>query len=591
MDLPEPRGRPRTAEVLIVLVAVGLLGLLGRLAYIQGAMRPRLEPIVARQQKGQHSLPARRGMILDRRGRILAGSDEAQTVYADPTLIDDLYATAERVAPILDMTAAEVVERIQQAVKKRPGTRYVRLKRHVDEVDGQAVSALRERGIDMQADSRRRYPMGSLACHILGFVGDEGHGLEGVEAQHDQLLAGHNGYVRSVNDAARRWIWLRPDGYRPPRDGRHVVLTIDATIQSIVETELADAVGKYNAPSGVAIVLAPKTGDVLGLACWPKYDPARPQDSPKGARRNQALTDPVEPGSTFKPFIAATAIHEEAVRWNENIFCENGMFMMGRRRILDMHAYGGLPFETVIVKSSNIGMAKIGERLGNERLHAAVRNFGFGETTGIDLIGEGPGIVRRFSSWTHYSTGSIPMGQEISVTPIQLVRAFSVFANGGLLVQPRVVKSLLDVDGRVIEDRSEPVILRRVLPEPVIRSTRSVLAKVINEGTGRRAQLERWQVIGKTGTAQIARKDGRGYERNAHVASFVCAAPAADPEVAVLVMIHRPKGAVYTGGRVSAPAAKEIVAKSLAYLGVPGDKSAGTHESSRLQVASTAPRQ
>jgi len=556
-----------------VLVALGV-----RLAYIEAAMRPGLLPLAARQQAGTRILHARRGLILDRRGRVLAGSDEADSVFLDPTRIDDLHDTAVRVAPILGQNPSKIVAHLRQRIDAKPDTEYVLLKRELVGVEAEAVRGLRLSGVGTQALPRRRYPMGRLGAHVLGFMRRDGHGLEGVEHRYDSLLRGRDGRIEGLraNGANRRWIWMKPGGYEPPRDGRHIVLTLDAVIQSIVEAKLTARVAKYRAESGVGIVMSPKTGEVLALASVPTFDPNRRSDTPRATWRNRALTDPVEPGSTFKPFIAATAVQEGVVRWDEVVFCHNGLYMMGRRAISEYTpaGYGSIPFEMVIVKSSNIGMVQIGERLGNERLREAVRNFGFGERTGIELAGEDAGLVWPLSVWTSYSTGSIPMGQEVSVTLIQLARAFCALANGGLLLRPRVVKAVLDVEGNVIESHDDPVVVRRVLSESVAASTRRTLAKVVAPGgTGWRAQLDAWQLIGKTGTAQIARKGGRGYG-NGHQASFVCAGPARDPEVVTLIMIRKPDrslGLGYAGGIVSAPVAGEIMGEVLAYLGVPPD--------------------
>ena len=578
VDPAEPRGRPRTADFMILSLCVALIALLGRLVYLQVAQGPRLRALAAQQQAGSQPIFARRGLIFDRRGRVLAGTEQGHTLFVDPRRVKHLDEAARGIAPILNRRPADILRTIAARLETAPNTAYIRIARHIDRTAANAIRQLRMPGVGIEPDPQRRYPMGQLAAHVLGFVGTDGTGLEGIERLHDRRLTGTNGGIAGVRDARGRWIWTKRGSYHPPRDGGHVILTIDAAIQSFAETELHKVVEKYDALSGTVIVMQPDSGQILALACEPTFNPNAWRQSSREQRKNRALTDPVEPGSTFKPFIAATAIHEGVVTWDEIINCHQGIyFMPGRSKpIGDEFPYGFLPFSMVIIKSSNIGMAIIGGRLGNERLHQAVRNFGFGERTHIELPGEDAGLVWPLRRWTAWSTGSIPFGQELAVTPIQLARAFCALVNGGHLLEPRVVKAVLDADGSILEQLTDPVVIRRVLPESVIDSTRRVLARVVVEGTGRRAALDRWTLIGKTGTPQVGRKDGRGYKTDEWIPSFVCAAPADDPQVAIAVMIHcRNRGLgsrAYGGGKVAAPVAREIMAQTLGYLGVPPDR-------------------
>ena len=575
MRVPEPRGRVWLADALLWGTGVALLLLLGRLAYIEAALRPDLQRLAARQQAGYLPLAARRGLVLDRRGRVLAATEQGQTVFIDPTQVKDLDGTAALLGPVLGMRAADLSGFVRKRLAKSPKTRYVAVKQYVDPVEADEVRRIRLPGVGVRGEPWRRYPMGRLASHVLGFVGTDGQGLEGIEALFNRQLRGEDGSIRGTKDGRGRWIWTQPDSYKSPRDGNHVVLTIDANIQAIAETELRKTIDEYDALDGAVIIMNPKTGEVLALACEPSFDPGRWRESPKANFRNRALTDPIEPGSTFKPLIAAAAVEAGVVRWDEIIDCHRGTYRMGRRRISDMFLYGLIPFERVIVKSSNIGMAIIGGRMGNDLLYQTVRKYGFGQRTGLGLPGEDVGIVNPLKTWTDYSTGSIPFGQEISVTPIQLIRAFCSLVNGGLLLKPQIVHSVVDQSGQQIESFDVPIVVRRVLPEAVAESTRAVLEKVVGpEGTGRRAMLDDWQLVGKTGTPQVAR-NGR-YVKNEWVPSFLCAGPARDPQVAMLVTVRckqrgRPSSA-YGGGRVAAPAASKIMAQVLAYLGVPPDR-------------------
>jgi cell division protein FtsI/penicillin-binding protein 2 len=417
--------------------------------------------------------------------------------------------------------------------------------------------------------------MGSLAVALVGFVAPDGHGVSGLEYQCESWLHGENGLKTVVRDARRKAFWLADEGYRPPRDGFHVVLTIDAAIQSAAERELEKAVKACEAESGVAIVMHPKTGAILALANFPGFDPNEYGDYGAARYRNRALTDPYEPGSTFKPFVASAALAAGAVRLGEVFDCERGQFVDGARVLHDHHPYGLLTFEDIVIKSSNIGMAKVGKKLGNERMYQGVKAFGFGETTGVDLLGEDPGMVHPLAKWNSFTTTSVPMGHEIGVTSLQITRAFCAFANGGKLIRPYVIRAVLAADGTVVRDFSDPAPLGQALsPEAANTMKEKVLTAVVNQGTGSKAKLPRYQVFGKTGTAQIAKQGGGGYKQRDYVGSFIGGAPASDPQLVTFVAIRRPNPAKgYYGGTIAAPAVREILSYALAYLQIPPDKS------------------
>ncbi len=429
-------------------------------------------------------------------------------------------------------------------------------------------------GLGLFDEPYRTYPMNETAAPLIGFVSRDGVGVSGLEYQLDEYLRGENGVKEIIRDARRKAFWLADDGYRPARDGYHVVLTIDAEIQAITERELGAAIEQFGAESGTAVVMNAKTGAVLAMASLPGFDPNYYTDYSPSYYRNRAITDPYEPGSIFKPFVAAAALAEKRAHLGEAIDCESGSWRDGARTLHDHHPCGLLTFEQVIIKSSNIGMAKLGKRLGNEKLYDYVKAFGFGEKSGVNLTGEDAGIVRPLHRWNTFSTTSLPMGQEIGVTTLQMARAFCVFANGGKLVQPHVLRAVLAADGSVVRDFGEPPPVRQVIPPEIARIMRDrILVAVVNEGTGSRAKLAGYQVFGKTGTAQIARKGGGGYEKNAYVGSFIAGAPAADPELVAIVSVRRPdRSKGYYGGTIAAPAVREILGQSLAYLDVPYDK-------------------
>ena len=498
-------------------------------------------------------------------------------MFADPSGIEQVAQTAAAVAAILHLDAGEV----EESIRHGRSPQFCWLKRLVPTAEAEAIRRAKIPGIGLINEPVRHYPEGTTMGHVLGFGGTDGQGLEGIELARDDHLRGTDGQVWRVRDVRRRSMRVSDDDTRrgtAPIDGGHVVLTLDSVIQGFVEEQLADRVGQFEAESGVGVVMDPRTGDVLAMACYPPFAPAEYARCDPQLWRNAVVTDMVEPGSTFKPFVASGALVGEAVSRTETIFCHNGLHVIGRRRLHDASPHGRMTFAEIVARSSNIGMAIIGQRMGNAAIHEIVRRFGFGEPTGIDFPGESPGSVLPLSKWTSYSTTSVPMGQEIAVTPLQLVTAFCAILNDGVLLRPRVVRALLSAEGEVVEEFVGPGPVRRVLPIETARYlSKEVLAAVVNDGSGRRAALPDYQVVGKTGTAQVPYEDRRGYEPEAYVASFMGAAPADDPRVAVLVMIRKPNPRLgYYGGVVSAPAVREILAETLAYLQVPPQaKSAG----------------
>lgn len=557
--------------LMVVLTALG-----GRLLVLQLSYRDAYEVQARRQHERSRTLLARRGLVMDCRGRILAGSVEQHTCFADPFLIDDMMGAARALSPVLDVP----IDTLYWQLVDNSDRRYVVLQRLLDADTADRIRNLGLRGIALQADSRRTYPQGSLAAHILGFVGvdDKGlmhrKGLEGVEFKFDSILAGQDGRDVYLQDAAGRPIWQKPGRYRPARNGGHVMLTIDAVIQEAAERRLAESCEHFRAQAGSVVVMDPGTGAILAMANWPTFDPNDVSDTEPAQRRNRAITDPYEPGSTFKPFIAAVALEQRVATIDETIFCHDGAYRMGRRTLHDHDPYGDLTVAGIVVHSSNIGMAILGERLGNERLYEAVRRYGFGQVLGIELPAENGGIVRPLKRWNQYSTGSIPMGQEVAVTTLQLTSAFASMANGGILYRPRVVRAVLDPEGNVAMDLSEPLQIRRVMREDVAHAmVRRILTAVVDEGTGRRCRIEGYRVFGKTGTAQVARSDGRGYEPGAYVGSFMGGLPSDDPQLVAVVSIRKPdpkKG--YYGGTVAAPVVREVLAEAALYLGIEPDQ-------------------
>jgi cell division protein FtsI (penicillin-binding protein 3) len=406
---------------------------------------------------------------------------------------------------------------------------------------------------------------------MLGGVGAEGKGLEGLELKFEKALAGRDGYQRILKDARRRPIAVNAEDYLPPQNGRHLILTIDANIQMIAEQELADSCEQFGAERGEVVIMDPSSGDILALANWPTFNPQNLNDSSKDVRRNRCLTDPYEPGSTIKPFIAGPAMAWNLTRPAE-VFPVRGPVWVTDygRRITDVHPYSQLALWDVLVKSSNIGMSMLGGRMGNARLHAALSTFCFGKPTGIELPGEDGGLVNPLRKWNKYSTESVSQGYELMVTPLQLARAMSAYANGGHLIQPRLVKGVLDESGAVVSaTRQRPLKETPIVIDPLTAATvKRILADVPVRGTGTKSRSKNWNIFGKTGTAHISR--GGSYSDSAYNSSFIGGAPYENPKIVIAMVLHEPdKERGHYGGAVSAPGAGRALERCLAYLQVP----------------------
>ena len=555
-----------------------------RCLYLQFVRGDDYVDICLEQQRLYTQRRPQRGVILDCRGRVLAASNKIQIIKAEPRIIDEPKDISNQLAPILNMGAHEICKLIVD----RKDLGYVRIKEDADanECDlvlgrGRGPDNTRRRrihaGVAVESDWRRYYPMGRLAANIVGFTDPYSRGLEGIELKYDKKLSGSPGQNIFFADVGRRPICLKQQSYVLV-DGVGIILTLDATVQQFVRDELVKQYESYEAESAIAIVAEPKTGAILAMVSLPDFDPANVRTTDPNDFRSRAITDWFEPGSILKPIVAAIALDAGVVNKTEKIFCENGNYRgkhngksfgrIGEYR----RGFGDLSLCEILINSSNIGMAKIGQRLGKERLYDGLRLFGFGERAGIELPGEIEGMLRPPQTWDSYSVTRIPFGQEICVTAIQLVRGFCILANGGRLVRPFMVKAIVDNNGNITElKRPTPPVGYILKPGVAEWIVTEAMAGVVNEGTGKRAQLEKWQVFGKTGTANIARSDAKGYSDSEYVASFVAGAPAEDPAIVVLVSVRKPNrrlGKGYTGGVVASLVATRIVEKTLNYLGV-----------------------
>jgi cell division protein FtsI/penicillin-binding protein 2 len=561
---------------IIVLLAMFALAIGARLVQLQWIDRLAFSDRANRQRTFVESIAARPGDIVDRSGRLMATTISVRSLYAVPAHIVDIAQFARDVAPRLNLDADRLAERLTLNRTKQ----FLWIKRRLTE-----QQAIDIRALEMPAESwgfrrefLRRYPQGRLAAHILGLRGIDGEGRGGVEQKLDGVLRGRDGERVLVRDARGRVIDVKTEADRPAEHGRTVVLSLDAVIQLYTERELDRVMEEWRPSSACAIVIDPATCDVLAMASRPAFDPNNPVDVLPAAWKNTAIASMYEPGSTFKPFIVAWAVDREIISRDETFNCERGAYRMGRRILHDHHPYGQLSVTDILVKSSNIGMAKIGERMTNRSLYEAAVTFGFGRRTGTELPGELTGVVRKLSKWNRYSTGSIPMGQELAVTPLQLITAHAALANGGKLLSPRLVlgdMEAMDEFGR----RSSPTASAQVVTQTVGAETAAWIVTgpmrgVVQRGTGKKAQLPGFEVFGKSGTAQKHDPATGGYSSNRFVCSFVCGAPADNPRALVLVLVDEPTvGTSHYGGTVAAPAASRILEKTLLHLRVPSDAS------------------
>lgn len=555
------RWRERCLAAVTLLV---WLVLAGRLVQVQFWERDAFASRAARQQTLEERIAARPGDIFDRRGRLLATTMQVQSLYVVPDRIDDAGQIAKQLAEAVHLEAAEVRARIESARERH----FLWIKRRLSDAELEAVRGLSlpEEVCGFRPEFQRRYPQGAIAAHVLGLRDIDGVPRGGVEEGLDHLLHGTDGHRELVRDARGYVLAVRDGAAIAPRNGQSVTLTLDSVIQLFVERELDHVMSKWQPVSACAIVMEPRTGDVLAMASRPAFDPNNPGGAPEQAWSNTAVTTMFEPGSTFKPMVVAWALDHGVLRTDEEFDCERGAYRMGRRTLHDHHAYGVLSVTDILVKSSNIGMAKIGERLGNDGLFAAATAFGFGRRSGIELPGELPGLLRPLKEWTSYSTGSVPMGQELAATPLQVIAAHAALANDGRMVSPHL---LLTVPRGT--DYARNVVSSQVAtPESARWLVETAMVQVVERGTGQRAQIDGVEVFGKSGTAQKIDPATGQYSSRRHVSSFVCGAPADDPRVLVLVSVNEPtQGGSDFGGTVAAPSAAAILRETLEYLREP----------------------
>ena len=523
----------------------------------------------ARQRLIRTSRYPQRGVILDSRGRVLAGSNRTQVIFADTLVIKDANETAVKLAPIVNMQASDILNTIEKSGQLRPTVL-------TDANESQCSMATRVHGIGVESRWIRHYPTGSIAANIVGFVSPPplSRGLEGIEYQYDKQLSGEGASSVFFKDVHRRPI--RPKEQTGTlTDGVGIVLTLDSAVQQFARDELVQQYESYQAEGAVAIVAEAQTGEILAMVSLPDFDPAETRTSDPNLFVSGAVIDAFEPGSVLKPLVMAIALDTGAVKTDEKIFCEKGTYGGRGSGFGTIHeyrnGYGDLTPKEILSNSSNIGMAKVGQRLGADKLYEGLRMFGFGKPVSIELpcANRAIGQLRLPSGWNQYSVTRVPYGQEISVTALQLIRAYCILCNNGRLVEPYLVKAVVDSNGRNTKlNRPTPPVAHVIKPEVAKWIVSEAMVAVVNEGTGKNAKLDKWQVFGKTGTANVYDPEIRRYSDKDFVASFIAGAPAEDPEIIVLVSIIKPDrslGKHYTGGVVAAPVAAKIIEKTLTY--------------------------
>ncbi len=535
----------------------------GRVAYLQLFRHSEYLTRAARQQRHVIDIYPKRGIIFDRNMHPLAMSVPVQSAFAVPGEMKDRAMAARLLSGVLEMPADDIREKLDS------GSPFVWIRRKLAPAKSEAVESLNLKGVYLQEENQRYYPKRELGAHVLGFVDVDERGLGGIEREYDNLIRGKEEKVVVMADAHQRWF----DGGEAQRDhGVNVVLTIDEKIQYIAERELAVAIEKTHAPAGTVIVQDPNSGAILALANWPKFNPNAATDVPTEMRMDRAISAIYEPGSTFKLITLAAAFDQNLIRADEVFNCENGAVTVAGHLIHDHKKYGMLTVAGILANSSDVGAIKIALRLGSPKFYDYIRAFGFGTPTGVDLPGESRGLLNRLDHWGSYSIASVAMGQEVGVTPLQLITAVSSIANGGLLYKPYIVQemkrgdSVLPLEG--LSAFTEP---KRVIRPETAATIRNLMEGVIQHGTGPKARLDGWTAAGKTGTAQKIDPATGKYSRTSVIASFTGFAPINNPAVTILVSVDSPGGYPHGGGEVAAPVFKRIAEQILPYLDVPRD--------------------
>lgn len=552
------RKYPLRFAAVFIFLFVGFCYSIFFLFYIQIFRSSHLAHLAERQHQHSMTIAPKRGTIYDRNMRPLAINLPVYSLYANPRVLKKQHDVDEIIDAVAKATG--ISDKVIRA-KINNEKYFIWIARKMPAAVYESLKKKKLSGIGFVKESKRFYPNTFLAAHLVGFAGMDNTGLDGLERDYDKFLKGKEGSAVIMRDARQRELLLEKD-YLAPVDGFDLVLTIDETIQYIAERALDKMYQKYHAKGASIIVMDPKSGEILAFANRPTYNLEQPGKSSPESRTNRAIVFTYEPGSVFKIVLAAGALQEGVVHENDIIDCEHGAYRIGGHILHDHEPEGRLTFKQVIEKSSNIGTAKVAQRLGANKMYSYAHRFRFGIRTGIDLPGEAKGMLKPVSKWSKTSIGAIPIGQEVTVTPLQLVSAMSALANDGVYMRPYVVKYVKDDKGQVIQEH-KPQILDKIMTSQTSKRLHSILQGVVDEGTGTKAQIEGVRVAGKTGTAQ--KVVGGTYSHNHFYASFVGFAPVEKPRLACVVVFDEPRP-IYYGGLVAAPVFKEVVENSLKYL-------------------------
>ena len=561
-----PDASIRRALFVAAFIVFWVLVISVRLVYLQVSQHDRLGERARSQQQQALETSPQRGILLDRQGRELARSIQTESIFIDAAQLEnagDIDCIASRLSAVLEIKKEELTRKLENAKSKN--SRFLWIARRLSPEQAATIRGFGLPGVDFRGEPKRFYPNGSIAAHVLGFVGIDGAGLGGVEQFYNQKITGEAGKLFIERDSEGN---SYESSEIPGAPGQTIILTLDHSIQYRAEQALLAAVTKSRAKSGTAIVLDPRNGEILALANAPTFDPNKPGEAKPEARSNWALQNIYEPGSTFKIIPFSAAIEKGLAKPTDRIDCQMGAITVAGRLVHDHHAFGSLTLTEALAKSSNVAAIKLGVRVGDSTMYDYIRRFGFGSRTGIELPGETAGLLRPVKRWLPSSIGSIAIGQEIGVTPLQMAAAFGVLANDGMRVAPHLVREIRTASGATVY-RANPE-QRRVVNAETARALRQMLESVTLNGTAKLAQLNGYSAAGKTGTAQKIDPKTKTYSRTKHVASFVGFAPVENPAVVIIVVIDEPGGA-YHGGDVAAPIFRDIAEQILPDLGVVPD--------------------
>lgn len=580
-----PRTENSHRRILFVATALALwmLAIGARLVQLQIHQHDELASRARNQQLSSIETAPTRGQVLDRQGRELARSLDTESFYSDPSEVKNVDETARKISAATGVDRAELVKRFNDA--KDANKKFIWIVRRLEMERASKLDALELDGVYSRKEPKRYYPNDTLAAHVLGFVGTDEIGLAGVEQSYNEKIRGEAGKIYLEHDRDNRSF----ESYEvQPHPGQTIVLTIDQLIQYRTEQALTEAVERTHAKSGSAIVMDPRTGEILALANAPTFNPNQAGADSAEARNNWALQSIYEPGSTFKIVAYSAAIEKGLVTPDDKIDCQNGSIIVAGRLVHDGHPYGVLTVADALAKSSNVGAIKLGLMVGNDSMYDFMKRLGFGSRTGIDLAGESPGLLRPVGRWQPSSMGSLAIGQEVAVTPLQMAAAYSVLANNGSWIKPHIVRELRSPDGTVTYQAK--IEARSALRAETCAALRTMMEGVTLRGTAKKAQLDGYTAAGKTGTAQKIDPKTHAYSATKYIGSFVGFAPVSNPAVVIIVVIDEPEGA-YHGGDVAAPVFREIAEQVLPQLNVTPDTEMKSAPPMIAQLSKASPQQ